>query len=122
MGVTAACLYKWQNQFVELVEALKRGKAPVDDEVECALLKRARGGFTIKETRIERWKDADGIMRDHMIETTKEVPPDTTAQIFWLKNRRPDLWRDRRVEDVNISASSMKALNEAFDALKDDAE
>ena len=25
---------------------------------------------------------------------TKEVAPDTTAQIFWLKNRRPDLWRD----------------------------
>ncbi len=26
----------------------------------------------------------------------KQVSPDVTAQIFWLKNRRPDRWRDKQ--------------------------
>lgn len=33
----------------------------------------------------------------------KEVPPDVTAQIFWLKNRRPDLWRDK--QDLNVEGN-----------------
>lgn len=36
----------------------------------------------------------------------KDVPPDTTAQIYWLKNRRPDLWRDRRKEEESETQNS----------------
>lgn len=43
--------------------------------------------------------------------TTKQVVPDTTAQIFWLKNRRPDLWRDKR--DIEMSGH----LNNPFDGV-----
>ena len=122
MGIGTSTLYKYQVEHVEIVDALKRGKAPVDDEVENALLKRAKGGYEIKEKRIEKWKDADGVEREHTVIITREVPADTTAQIFWLKNRRPDLWRDRHENDVNIVTANHAALDEAFEALKDEAQ
>lgn len=120
MGISTTSLYDYQLKFPEITDALKRGKAPVDNEVESALLKRARGGFEVKEKRVEQWKDADGVTREHTVIITREVPPDTTAQIFWLKNRRPDMWRDRHENDVNISAASFDALNAAFEGMEDD--
>jgi len=119
IGISTSTLYDYKAKFKEFSEALKRGKAPVDIEVENALLKRAKGGFEVKEKRIEKWKDADGVEREHTVIITREVPPDTTAQIFWLKNRRPDLWRDRHENDVNIVTVNHTALNEAFEALGD---
>ena len=122
MGIVTSTLYDYKAKFKEFSEALKRGKAPVDDEVENALLKRAKGGFEIKEKRIEKWKDANGVEREHTVIITREVPADTTAQIFWLKNRRPDLWRDRHENDVNIVSVNHAALDEAFEALKGEAQ
>ena len=58
--------------------------------MENALLKRALG-YTYTETKKER--TAEGV---RTTTTIKEVVPDTTAQIFWLKNRRPDRWRDKQ--------------------------
>ena len=65
----------------------------MDIEVENALLKRALG-YEYVEERIEKSK-RDGVK---VIQTVKQVVPDTTAQIFWLKNRRPDKWRDKPPE------------------------
>ena len=102
IGITTTTLYEWQNRFPAFSDALKRGKAPVDQEVENALLKRAKG-YTTTETVEEIYttgqKDENGqytIRERHIRKITKEVPPDTTAQIFWLKNRRPDKWRDKQ--------------------------
>lgn len=91
MGIGVSTLYEWLNKHTELVEALKVSKKVVDDQVEDTLLKRALGYFST-ETRTETYKD--GSIK--VITTTKEVLPDVTAQIFWLKNRRRDQWRDRQ--------------------------
>lgn len=69
MGISAATLYNWKQRYLEILEALKKGKEIVDYEVENALLQKALIG-------------------------------DTTAAIFWLKNRRPDKWRDKPQECV----------------------
>lgn len=103
MGISTTSLYDYQLKFPEITDALKRGKAPVDNEVENALLKRARGGFEVKEKRVEQWKDADGVTREHTVIITREVPPDVTAQIYWLNNRRPDTWRNRKAVDITGS-------------------
>ena len=103
MGIHPATFYRWQADHCELRDAIKRGKAPVDIEVENALLKRARGGFEVKEKRVERWKDANGNEREHTVIITREVPPDVTAQIYWLNNRRPDIWRNRKAVDVTTN-------------------
>lgn len=65
--------------------------------VENALLKRALG-YSYEEVTTEIEEMADGSQKKHVKRTTKMVPPDTTAQIFWLKNRRPDKWRDKPIE------------------------
>lgn len=92
MGIATSTLYNWKKEHLEISESLKKGKEVVDIQVENALLKRALG-YTYKETTSEC--DEDGELKVTKV-VTKEVVPDTTAQIFWLKNRRPDLWRDKQ--------------------------
>lgn len=91
LGITATTLYDWKSKYPVISEALKRGKEVVDVEVENALLKRAMG-YEYTETRTETTED--GMTRT--VVTQKAMPPDTTAQIFWLKNRRPAVWRDKQ--------------------------
>lgn len=90
MGINVATLYRWENEFCDIRNALKDGKEVVDRQVENALLKSALG-YTFDEVTEER--------RDDELVVTKvvhkEVQPNTTAQIFWLKNRKRAEWRDR---------------------------
>ena len=94
VGINPATLYEWKNRFTEIAEALKRGKEVVDIEVENALLKRALG-YEYTETKTEEYI-ADGVPVKRVTKTIKEVAPDTTAQIFWLKNRKRECWRDKQ--------------------------
>lgn len=91
IGITATTLYDWKKKYPVISEALKRGKEVVDVEVENALLKRAMG-YEYTETRTET--SDDGTVKTIVMQKT--MPPDTTAQIFWLKNRRPAVWRDKQ--------------------------
>lgn len=109
MGITRSTLNEWKKKYSDISDTLKRGKDIVDIQVENALLKRALG-YTYIETTQERVDDYDphtGLKTDSHMEVTKtvtkEVQPDTTAQIFWLKNRKPDTWRDKR--DVGIEGT-----------------
>lgn len=103
-GITASTLYDWKNRFEQISESLKKGKEVVDIQVENALLKRALGYEYIEE-RIEV-SEKDG---KKVIQATKTVIPDTTAQIFWLKNRRPDRWRDKPIT-LDTSQSAVDAF------------
>lgn len=101
MGVKRQTLYDWKNRFPDISDALKKGKEVVDRAVENALLKRALG-YTYDEVTKEsdvRINPETGERVQVMVETkrvTKEVQGDVTAQIFWLKNRKPDAWRDKQ--------------------------
>ena len=90
MGITDSTFYEWKKKYSEISEVLKEGKDVVDRQVENALLKSALG-YKYDEVTEER--------RDDMLVVTKvihkEVQPNTTAQIFWLKNRKRLEWRDR---------------------------
>ncbi len=94
MGINVATLYRWKKKECKICEALKKGKEVVDIQVENALLKRALG-YDYQEQKVEV-SEKDG---RKVIQTMKHVPPDTTAQIFWLKNRRPEKWRDKPFVD-----------------------
>ena len=98
MGITRSTLNEWKKKYPDISDTLKRGKDVVDTQVENALLKRALG-YSYKETTSELTED--GMRVTKVVE--KEVVPDTTAQIFWLKNRRPDKWRDK--QDVQVSGT-----------------
>lgn len=107
IGIHVATLCDWKNRFPQLDEALKKGKAPVDQEVENALLRNAMGyDYEEKVTEIEELPG--GKQRKHERIIRKHKPPDTTAQIFWLKNRRPDRWRDK--QDVALNAEPVRIV------------
>ena len=74
----------------DIGEAIKKGKAPVDFEVENALLKRALG-YDYEETITEVYGDG----KKHVKKVKRHVPPDVGAICFWLKNRKPEKFRDR---------------------------
>lgn len=126
-GIHPDTLYDWQKRFPVISDALKRGKAPVDIQVENALLKRALG-YEYEEVTTEitetPYIDRRGKERvrkqKHVKKTKKIVLPDTTAQIFWLKNRRPDKWRDKREETVSINNTDPR-LDEEIERMFDDA-
>lgn len=97
IGISRSTLSDWKTKYSDISDALKRGKEVIDFEVENKLLKRALG-FTYDEVTKERIYDEEK-KEYKMVETkrvTKQVVPDTTAQIFWLKNRKPNQWRDRQ--------------------------
>nr|DAP79957.1 MAG TPA: terminase small subunit [Caudoviricetes sp.] len=117
MGISRSTLNEWKKKYSDISDTLKRNKEIVDIQVENALLRRALG-YKYKETTKERLNS--GFMAITK-EVVKEVIPDTTAQIFWLKNRRPDKWRDKPVA-VNEEAYEDDGLLAALDAQIEDME
>ena len=97
LGIAVGTIYEWKNRFPEFAEALRKGKEVVDFEVENALLKSALG-YTVTENDKEKY-----------------VPPNPTAIIFWLKNRKPDVWRDRK--DIDMQAN---IRNNPYEGLTED--
>lgn len=90
MGIGYSTLQAWKNKHKDILDTLKRGKEVIDRQVENALLKRALG-YEYEEIS-EKYEL--GILTERKV-TKKQVVPDTTAQIFWLKNRKPNDWRDK---------------------------
>jgi hypothetical protein len=83
--VALSTLQEWQRKYPEFAYALDEGRDKADARVTASLYQRALG---IKESiRVLNRKG-------EVVEVDIYEKPDTTACIFWLKNRRPDLWRD----------------------------
>lgn len=90
IGIGYSTLQAWKSRHQDIQDALKKGKEVVDALVENALLKRALGYTTVEEIL----ENIGGKMTPTKT-VKKEVPPDTTAQIFWLKNRKRSVWCDQ---------------------------
>lgn len=104
MGITRETLNQWKNRFSDISDALKKGKDVADREVENALYERARGGIRevkkVFKVREKYYDDFGRLCEKETLQSAVEqiyVPGDTTAQIFWLKNRKPEEWREKRV-------------------------
>lgn len=96
--IAEATLNNWKQDHPAFLESLKEGKGLADAEVADKLFKRATG-YEHKAVKISASPDG----REHVTEYIERYPPDTTAAIFWLKNRRPDVWRDK--QDIQHSGS-----------------
>ena len=110
IGITTSTLYLWKNKYSEFSDALKKGKEVADIIVENALYKRAVG-YVAEDTKI---KIESGEETERII-TKKDVPPDVTAIIYWLKNRKPDKWKDKPIQAPDSSENDIvKKLTEVF--------
>lgn len=120
MGISRTTFYDWKNKHPNIADALKSGKQPVDFEVENALLKNAMG-FEYEETETFISVDANGKETRRVIKHKRYSKPDTTAQIFWLKNRKPDVWQrttsnkaeKERLEQERLEAQTALAKQQA---------
>ncbi|WP_025686004.1 hypothetical protein [Paenibacillus maysiensis] len=108
VGKDAFISYK--KEYPELVEALKNGKEVIDVMVENALLKAALGYEYVE----------DGVGKDGVYSLTKYAHPNTTALIFWLKNRKPKSWRDKQEIGLDGDLNIKVALPKGFGVDADD--
>ena len=93
LGCALSTFYLRMNQYPQFSEAVNAGKAAYDQRVSNSLARRAIG------YEHETEKVFSNGLRVKVIE---HVPPDTTAQIFWLKNRQPEMWRDRKETEIIV--------------------
>jgi hypothetical protein len=93
LNISLSSYYLYVSRFSEFSEAVKAGKAIIDAKVEKKLLSLCLGG---KEETVEAFIDKE----NHLIKARKtitECPPNTRAIMFWLKNRKPQAWREKQV-------------------------
>ncbi|MBQ9093290.1 MAG: hypothetical protein IJY03_04755 [Prevotella sp.] len=102
LGCGLTTLKRIKKAHPEFVELIKVSSEVADDEVVSALYKRALG-YDVEETVTEVKVSPSGAAQTTYVKKVKKhVPPDTTAMIFWLKNRTKE-WSDR--QDVNIDTT-----------------
>lgn len=111
MGIAYSTFREWKKKYSAFSAVLKRSKDVVDREVENALFKRAMG-YKYDEVTYERGEEVKRV--------TKEVAPDTTAQIFWLKNRKPAEWRDKIEQQQTVTIQDDGFLDALKGTIKDD--
>jgi hypothetical protein len=98
LSVSEQTLNKWKKDYPEFLESLKKGKNIADANVASRLYNRAIG-YNCKATK---FATSNGKITDSK-EFIEHYPPDTTAAIFWLKNRQPEKWRDKKEVDANVN-------------------
>lgn len=95
-GISVKTVYRWQQEHPEFDEALKQGKEHADAAVAESLYKRARGyNFVAQKVVLNKSSKLH-----ETVAYEAHQPPDTVACIFWLKNRRPDLWKDVKQHEM----------------------
>ena len=97
---TEQTINNWKHDFPEFFESIKKGKEQADSNVADRLYQRAMG-YEHDDVHIANYQ-GEAIITP----IRKYYPPDTTAAIFWLKNRQKDNWRDRQEVDHTLTAKS----------------
>lgn len=127
-GVSRSTLALWKDKFSDISDALKKNKEIVDIEVENALYKKTLGynaeiRKTFKVKRVDYDPDTGRRIREYEELQTGidevHIPADTTAQIFWLKNRKPEQWRDKPADDTDTT--TLDRVLDVLDAVREQA-
>lgn len=128
--IDEATLNRWKIKYPDFCESIKKGKFEADANVVSTLYKRALG-HTQKNRKPFKVKQIDpgtGKLYDTIEFAEEEVyfPPDIVATLFWLKNRQPEQWRDKKeieIDDkreIDTSLLSDSSLDDIEQALKQD--
>lgn len=97
LGISKNTFYRFKAEHKEFSDALKNSKEIADRIVESALFKSAKGYKRINKKKI--YNEVGEVVQ--VIEDIEDVKPNVTAIIYWLNNRKPEAWRNRRNENLN---------------------
>lgn len=113
--VNVDTIHEWKKVYPRFSDSLKRGKLKADSIVAEKLFKRATG-YSHPDVDIK-------VINEKIVETrlTKHYPPDTTAAIFWLKNRAKETWRDKQVLEIDFEKLNDDQLDLIIEKLKNSA-
>lgn len=117
MGISPSTFYEWKKGFPEISEALKAGKAPVNIELEDTAFDLALGRCRVEEVVTEIFYegvDAEGNPIEksrHVRKVVRQLPPNATTQIFLMKNRMPDKYREKREEQIQVAQADYSLLD-----------
>lgn len=126
IGIAQSTFNEWKYKYPELLDILKKNKEVADIVIENALYKKATGynaivkkTFKVKEVIYndngKRLKETEKLIEGY---DEVHIPADTTAQIFWLKNRKPEEWRDKKVMEFNADDENKKLMQEFLEGAK----
>ena len=100
LGISQDTFYEYIKRYPEFSEGIRAGRRPHDIDVENSLLMSAKGYFKdiVKQ---EKFKDNKGETHVKEVVEKRWYPPSFNAAVFWLKNRLPDLWREKQTDNLN---------------------
>lgn len=109
-NISEATLNNYKLKYPEFLESLKKGKEQADEKVVMALYKRATG-YSHPDVYISNYQG-----KVTLTPIIKHYPPDPFSIVYWLNNRQPDKWKNRREEVGGLDENEIKALKQ--EALK----
>ena len=107
LGVSRATIHNWMEEFPDFRKAIEEGKVAADARVAEKLYQRAIG-YERPATRFFANPDGPPTQVDY----TYHHAPDTSAAIFWLRNRRREDWREQ-VEHRHSTSHELLVVLEA---------
>lgn len=120
LGISRTTVFKYQNDYADFANALKKGKEIVDSEVENSLIKECIG-YTYEETITTTTAVVDketgqitSLERIETRKTTKYARPSATAIAYYLNNRLPNKWKNKVVVDAENDDGILPKLLEAM--------
>jgi hypothetical protein len=119
LGIGRTTFYNWKKLHPEFRDAIRIAKEEPDNQMERSLYHSGNGfeyfeevPVKVKEIEYDNGRKVKETERVEVVQVKRTVPPNSTAQIFWLKNRRPDIWRDKKEIDVNPHEDWLSRLAE----------
>lgn len=109
--VSISSVELWAVTHEEFSRSIKVGKDVADDKVEASLYHRAMG-YSHPETIV---KVVDKELVE--VEVMKHYPPDTSACIYWTRNRRPKKWRNNPENSGSEGDSLAESVSKLIDKL-----
>ena len=118
IGISRSTLNEWKKKYPDISDTLKKGKDVADRMVENALFESAIGRtYTLKKpikVKEVKYQDGKRVSEVEHVEYADEevvIPPNTTAQIFWLKNRKPETWREKQEVQVDDNTEKKEKID-----------
>ena len=99
MGISRSTLKEWKKKYPAISATVKKNKEVADREIENALFKSAMGFISDEpeQTWVRKFNPKTNEYEMVLVEEKRKyIPPSQVAQIFWLKNRKPEVWRDKQ--------------------------